>query len=865
MGDYISFGERLRRLRKEMDLTQERLAERVGCAVSTIVKFENEQRRPSHAMAERLAAVLEVPAAQREAFLRVARHQGRSVPALEPTPLSLHVPASFPATTTALIGRENEIAAIKQLIDRPECQLLTIIGTGGIGKTCLALQTAAEVKERYAGGATLVSLEPLTSGALLPAAIAEAAGFTFHGAEAPAAQVVNYFRSKQSLLVLDSIEHLLEQRDAIELIHSLLESCPQLALLVTSRERLNLMREWVFEVQGLAYPIDPSSEGKAAQTIATIEEYPSSRLFLLHAQRIRPGFTPNAAEWAAIGRICRAVEGLPLGIELAAAWMSSLSCSEIAEEIERGIDFLSLSARDAPERHCSIQAVFDHSWHLLSSSEKDVLRRLSIFRGGFTRQAAQQVAGASLSILSALVVKSLLRRSVAGRYDLHELIRRYSASHLEPDEMSAATQLHARYYLDLITANLKRMKSSSQNDALDELKQDIDNIRAAWDWAIEHAEMTQLGKATWAVWYFFDLLNLYGEYIEMFLKAEDLVERKRHLPGAECVELDLALCQLRTWRAFSAIRVGHITEMIHVLRDCLAVLRRCNEQLALGDALWVCGLLCWLSGDFDTAAQVLQESLAVFNLPEHVWQTSLVSIIYGAVLHEQGAYQQAYETLRRALHLSQKLGITRQTTFAIGLFLRTAQALGYQENIQSLMSEHLRLATEMDDRSAMAFAQENLALVAQSTGHLSEARNNFQQAIAHYTALGDFWSASRTLVSAGRFELSLGQAKMAKNFFTQALQNALDAQSYPNALEALLGLAELSAQAGEFEPALVFISQALNNPASAQAAKDQASRLLAHIEKQLTPEQVVIAFSRGQNLSLEEAAQMALRMKQDGF
>lgn len=858
MGEIISFGEQLRRLRKTLDLTQEMLAKRVGCAVSTVVKFENDQRRPSHAMAARLAEVLEIPAGELEKFLRAARRQrGRDFESSPNAPLIAAAPV-IPQASTPLIGREVEVAAIQQLLARPECRLLTILGPGGIGKTRLAIHTATQMLLHYPAGVIFVSLEPITSGALLPAAIAEAANFTFHSAESLSGQVINFFRSKQSLLVLDCIEHLLKDVEVIELLHSLVENCPQLTLLITSRERVNLKHEWALEVQGLTYPAATLHEAADPHSPLSFQEYPSIALFLIHAQRIRPGFSPTAADWQSIGRICRAVEGLPLGIELASAWLSSLSCSEIAEEIERGIDFLSLSARDVPERHRSIRAVFDHSWKLLSPQEQRVLSRLSTFRGGFTRGAAGQVADADLNGLSALVVKSLLRRSTQGRYDLHDLIRQYSANHLKPEEAASACRQHADYFLQLLQARLEALKSRQQKEILEHLKRDIDNIRAAWNFAVEHGEMNLIGNTAWAIWYFFDLQNLYREYIEMLLKAEKAVEQQRTSSEGASIDLELVLSRLRTWRAFAAIRVGGINEALPLLDGCIDYLRHSNDQPALCDALWVAGLLRWLSGEFAPAAAALRESLAIVDSLALQWQKSLALTIYGAVLHELGDYHQAYHFLKQALALSQELGIPRHTTFAIGLFLRTTQALGYPEDVEKIMRKHLQLATEMDDRSAMAFALENLALVAQAQANLEEARRSFQTATQLYITLGDFWSASRALVSSANFERAQHQSAAARQLYAQAAQTALDAQSYPNALDALLGLAELSAQETAFETACILACHALHHPASTQATKAQAARLKAEVESQLDPRQADEASSRGRELTLEAALKIAL-------
>ena len=423
----VLFGLWLRRRRKALDLTQNALAQQVGCSLATIQKIESDARRPSRQIAELLARALEIPQADRETFLKVARRQRRvdrlPPPALSAAPLPGQTrPArrsNLPAAPTPLVGRESELAALTQLLDNPQCRLLTLVGPGGIGKTRLAIEAAAARREVFVDGVVLASLAAVNSPTFMLPALASALGFSFYGSTNPRNQLLNHLSEKQMLLVLDNLEQLLE---GVELVADILRRAPGLKLLATSRERLNLLGEWVVEVQGLAVP--PAGQAKG------VEECSAVALFVQSARRAKAGFALRAGDEPAVAHICRLVEGMPLAIELAASWVRMLSCQEIAREIEHNLDFLVASTRDLPERHRSLWAVFDHSWKLLSGEEQRELSQLSVFRGGFTRQAAEAVAGASLAALSSLVTKSLVRRASAlddlTYYDLHELVRQYA-------------------------------------------------------------------------------------------------------------------------------------------------------------------------------------------------------------------------------------------------------------------------------------------------------------------------------------------------------------------------------------------------------------------------------------------------------
>src|SRR5512135_1491354 len=442
-----TFGEWLRQQRSLRRLTREEFASRVGCSVSALQKIEYGERRPSAQIAELLANCLDIPPDERSTFVRVARGElrvDRLSPESKPvTGTNITAPkTNLPVIPTPLIGRGREVAELSQLLRDPQCRLLTLVGPGGIGKTRLAIETAAHLQAVFADGVYFVPLASVNTARFIVPVIADAIGFTFASADPadPKTQLFSFLQEKQALLLADNLEHLLAEPD-IAVLAELQANAPQVKLLATSREPLGLQAEWVFEVQGLPMPKNTYAEGSAQDT--------SVELFLQRARRAQVGYRFTVQDYPSILRICQLVDGNPLGIELAAVWVRTLTCDEIAQEIQRGMDFLSVSARDMPARHRSMRAVFDHSWKLLTAEERGVLLRLSVFRGGFRREAAEQVAGAELSVLSTLVTKSLIRRSGTGRYDLHEVIQQFAVEQFagHADEQSAAQARHGRYYL----------------------------------------------------------------------------------------------------------------------------------------------------------------------------------------------------------------------------------------------------------------------------------------------------------------------------------------------------------------------------------------------------------------------------------
>jgi predicted ATPase len=328
------------------------------------------------------------------------------------------------------------------LRQQADARLLTLVGVGGMGKTRLALEVARANLDNYADGVFFVALAPLTAAETIVSAIVRVLGVTLHGGD-PTAALLRWVDDKQLLLILDNFEHLLE---GVGLVVELLEAAPQMQIIATSRERLNVRGEQVYGVEGLEY-----GQGAPAQAAATSA---AIRLFVEGARRAHPPFRLRVEELPALQRICELVGGMPLGLELAAAWAGVLSPEEIANEIARDVDFLQARWADVPERQGSMRVVFEWSWRRLSETERQVLHQLSVFRGGFTRAAAETIAGGSLRVLVGLHHKSLLHwrpaDGAAGRYELHELLRQFAAEQLDAipaGQKDSLLRRHATYFL----------------------------------------------------------------------------------------------------------------------------------------------------------------------------------------------------------------------------------------------------------------------------------------------------------------------------------------------------------------------------------------------------------------------------------
>ena len=440
-----SFGAWLAKRRKTHDLTQEQLAQQIGCSLALIRKIEANERKPSIQIVDLLADAFEIAPEKRSEFRQFARNVAGAT-ALQPDSphgfarAKQHI-GNLLAQPNALVGRELEVAALKNRLLRDDARLVTVVGPPGVGKTRLAVEAAQVVISAFPDGVFFVPLTPITEPALVATAIALVLGITSSAGLSAAGALKRALHDKHILLVLDNFEQVLP---AAGFVAELLAECMWLKVIATSREPLHLRTERQFTLHPLALPEDPAGPFD----LDKLSKYASVALFIERAQAAQAEFELTTSNAAAICTVCRTLEGVPLAIELAASWVHLLSCDEIAVEMERGLDFLSATMQDMPERHRSLRAAFEHSWLLLTERERQVLSRLTAFRGGFTRDAAERVANATLDVLASLVAKSLLRRNPDGRHDLHEFIRQYAAEKLSQDgaeQLDATLRAHASY------------------------------------------------------------------------------------------------------------------------------------------------------------------------------------------------------------------------------------------------------------------------------------------------------------------------------------------------------------------------------------------------------------------------------------
>ena len=591
---------------------------------------------------------------------------------------------NLPTPATPFIGRKAELAELEEMLADDGCKLITLLGSGGSGKTRLSLEVANQQLSNHANGVYFVSLAPLEQAQHIVYAIADAVGFQFSGGRQPQQQLMDYFREKNLLLVMDNFEHVI---DGARLVGELLEHAPGLRVIATSRQRLNLAAECVYDVRGMEAPADADAQ--------IFENFEAVELFVSYAQRVQPDYVLYAAHRAAIADICTLVDGLPLGIELAAAWVRSLTPDSIAEELASDISLLETSRPDVPDRQRSMQAVFDYSWRLLSDDEQHALMRFSVFRGGATREAIRGVTGASLRTLTALVDQSLLRHDTAyGRYTIHELVRQMAAAQLDDaGETTRVYDAHCDFYLRYVADCEAGLYVSEQRESREAIEREIDNVLAAWRWAVTHQHDAVLDAAL-------DAMTLYYWQSGQTQEGQSLyrwtAEMLRERGGQTPTEL-----------------LGRV------------ILRQAD-------------LSRWVSGLRDELTTLLEESLTIAQQSGDRREEALAYLWLGYIQLDVYYAESRPELAREFLKKAETIFEALDDRWGIAHVIHTRGVAAYT-NLADLIvhsREALAIRQEIGDLYGASHSLNNLGLALAQSGQYAEGRAYLEQCLETLEALG---------------------------------------------------------------------------------------------------------------------------------
>ncbi len=604
----------------------------------------------------------------------------------------------LPQQVTSFVGREQELVGISRRLLDPACRLLTLVGPGGMGKTRLAIQATAVAAPHFPAGATFINLQSVETEAHLLTAIADALDISLTRQESPLACIRDRLADRPILLILDNFEQLLAAASVLSDL--LIET--RVKFLVTSRETLKLQEEWLYPLGSLNYPTQPPARDE-------LTSFSAIQLFADRVQRIRPDFSLET-EAEAVVRICRMVEGMPLALELAAPWMRSMSCGEIAAEIERNRNFLATRLRNVPERHRSLQAIFAQTWAGLDESERAVFPRLAVFRDGFLRDAAEAVAGASLPLLSSLMDKSLLRWEVDdagnGRYQIHELLRQYAAEKLfaQPDIAAETLARHANHYAGLLKHHLDNLLGGGQLAAMRHIDAEMNNIRAAWQWAVKQDQWSIIDDALESLHLFCDMQGRHVEGIALFQTAcqklsTTVDDQTRPILGQ-------LLSRYRFMQVYSATSPD---EMAADLQRSLAIAKEQNDHLEIGLSLLALGgFTFYVKNEPQAAITLFEQSLPLFQAQNH-------TLYEARALTWLGVADANTENLLRycqaILEIARPSGNKADMAITLGNLVEVALTIGDYALAETYCDEAIAIADEMHFRLVAAHTRTLLSMI----------------------------------------------------------------------------------------------------------------------------------------------------------
>lgn len=730
-----------------------------------------------------------------------------SQPAQQPGPAVLH---NFPMQLTPFVGRDLEIQSIlDQLLD-PTNRLLTLIGSGGAGKTRLAVETGRLLasrnqlaKQLCPDGIYFINLADLASHEWVLTALAAALQLTLTGPQSLQQQVLRFLQDRRLLLLLDNAEHLIAGDSAstvIQLITLILNQAAGVKLLVTSREPLNLRAEQRIQLDGLTYPGSDSGDQDPAH-------FGAVQLFIRAARQIQPAFSPTQAELATVGRICRLVRGIPLALEIASAWLRLMDCAAIEREIRRSLDFLASPALDAPERHRSLRAVFEYSYQLLQPAEQTAFARLTLFVDGFSLEAAHSICEVTPMLLASLADKCLVQRRSEGRYQLHELVEQFGAEKLaDQQELAIFAQAHSHFYLRLLQAPDQPDTTLLSPFLRDEIDLEIGNVRQAWSVAVQNEDWSLLNATCGWLSQYFQLRGFYQEAVDLFARTAQEIQAAPSSGASRQDALSL-LGRLGLYQGRQLQNLGRFAQALTVLQE--ATIHGISDQDpdVYSWILAELGIVHWRLGRLEQGRQVLEQSLDLARQTGNPWRTAYALHHLGNIDVISQQMASALTLLRQAFRIYQDLG---QPWWQAGVLNDIAACLTHfngAEQALDALRESQRLFLEASDPAQALLPLTNLGYCLMVVGRYDEAEAYLLKGLHSARQLKLLSMQIGLLANLGQLYAIQQQFQSARIYYLQALRLSRGSDELVQSAELLLGVAYLLAQAGAWVQAATILAE----------------------------------------------------------
>ena len=913
MGE-VTFGEWLKRRRKTQGLTQAELALQINCSTSLVKKVEAEERFPSRQIVAQLADVFNIPSDEREPFQKFARGNWMAAPTdIQEAPWrSLHSQHNLAIQLTSFIGREEEIADIIRLLE--SAHLLTLIGPGGTGKTRLSIQVANEVLQQYPDGVWLVELAPILDPLLVPRTTAIAVGQRDEPQLPVTDMLCDYLFNKKMLIILDNCEHLVDA--CAQMTERILQTASNVKVLASSREALGIAGEVTYGVPPLKIP-DLSD----LPPLDSLSQYEAVKLFVDRAASAVPDFKVTKENAPTLARICHRLDGIPLAIELAAAKIRVLSAEQIVRRLDDRFKLLTGGNRTALKRHQTLRAAIDWSYNLLPPKEQLLFRRLSVFVGGWTLGAAESVCGDEeeqgtvmsdeiLNLLEQLISKSLASKEEAHgrpRFRMLETIRQYAKEKLvEAGESDALHDKHLEFFLDLAESAGSYLRKAEQVEWLQQLDPEIENLRAALDWAMESPSAEIPLRLTGALGTFWELRDFWLEdarWLDQALNKEwneaSRTDQSARAKALCCradvaimlddvdvfkisVESALALYEelgdawgiayARALNAFYLIQTGNMAVSQTLLEQSL------TDFQNLGDAWGEHFVLQWLipvlmnTGNPDQSMELRQRKLALARASGDRYRIvgTLISSAHDLFLENQ--LEEAEALLDEAEQLSARIGVAHQKYMALDVRFQISLARGDLEKAKEdcdLCIEHFRRIGEKNMQSVFLIVR---ALISELEDDIQSAVKFGRKSLQVAREVGSPVNITTILIILGRFEYRVGNIQSANQHVREGLETLKMAMGFREIVVTAfchLGgfIVEQDAKSAvQILAKSESLVQSLAVPRDPTADLIHFERFLATAREKLSEIEFTSAWEAGLNMSEDGAVELALKkvMKNGG-
>ena len=731
---------------------------------------------------------------------------------------------NLPAQPTRFVGREAELDLLAQWLADPSCRMITLVGPGGVGKTRVALAAAEQQASNFLDGVTFLALARVNpasvddAGILLITALVDALGLSSSRQQSPREHLLAHLTNQERLLVLDNFELLL---GGVDVLVEIVQRAPGVKLLVTSQERLNVRWERMLTIDGLPCP--------ASGADPHWQECSAVQLFVQAARRANPAIAISAGDRESVVRICRLVEGLPLGLELAASWVRVQSCAAIADEIQHSFDVLKAHQRDRPARQQSMRSVFDHSWQLLSPAEQATLSQIAILQGEFTFPAAYEVAGATWEVLSTLVDKSLLRQSSVieadrsqetahrtGRaeiaFALHALVRQYAFERLksDPAQELAARQRHARYYAALLAENGSHLRSGPQQTiAMALMEREISNIRAAWEWAIAQPKVELITQLLPELAFYFDLRNPADGAQLMNRSAKVLLDASSREPAVELARARILLDQVR----FALATGKRRDEAVHEMQAYLALFEQKEAHHDIARTLHYLGN-AYYPDQLERATCYWQHSLELYRQTGDRWAMARILMNLGVTA---GTFNQARTFYRESMRLCCALDDQVLEGHLMFHLANIEEQLGNYAAAEDLAARSVEQLRAVGDPYNLFIGLINLVAALQGQGKLDQARCSLHEAEVITQMSGTHWNRMLLALYWGRQTLAEGDVERAERLFQGSLADAESTKYVGHIQQCMISLGRICLDQGRDIEARDWFEQSLG-------ANDQQDR-----------------------------------------